>query len=103
MPMTLMFGSHAKSAGRGDIQIAPKLLNRVTDVDLNALDGGRSFAGDEKRDSHAVRFAKQIFPRLRDRVVSKFLRRDECFWTDVERRTGDQERPPPMGNLRFPK
>ena len=61
MPMTLMFGGHAKSVGRGDIQIAPKLLDRVTDVDLKTLDGGRSFAGDEKRDSLAVRFAKQIF------------------------------------------
>jgi len=35
--------------------------------------------------------------------LPKFLQREECFCIDVERRTGAQERVPPMCNLRFPK
>jgi hypothetical protein len=42
-------------------------------------------------------------PRRIGQNFPKFLRREECFCIDVERRTGAQERLPPMCNLRFPK
>src|SRR5262249_39484998 len=61
-------------------------------------------------EAQAVRFAKQIFLRLRKnqataywRKSPKFVQREEFFCIDVERRTGAQERLSPMCNLLFPK